>query len=201
MEETGLLAKILESALMIDQGRKWLDSEGIEYEGRISYRKGLALAGFVFNEIGNADFSELKMLMRAEHTFLGQELQFCASADTNAKTSLQTAIQEFDEAFSVLDVLYDAENYRIADKIFSMRKEFRYKGMPKDAFHVASAGHYQRITNILKAPGINLAEKELLEQRRANMAAAQSVYVEKQKEVLLCGAAEGKHGIKGVVYG
>ena len=169
---------------MIDQGRKWLDSDGIEYEGRISYRKGLALAALTFNEIGNADFAELKLLMQAEYIFLGQELQFCSSADTNAQTSLKTAIHEFDEAFVALDVLYNAENYKIADKIFSTRKEFRYKGMPKDAFHVACAGHYQRITNILKAPGINPSEKELLEQRRSNMAAAQSVYLEKQKAVL-----------------
>jgi hypothetical protein len=57
--------------------------------------------------------------------------------------------------------------------------------MPKDAFHVACSGHYQRITNSLKVSGINSAEKELLYQRRSNMTTAQSVYLEKQKKILL----------------
>jgi hypothetical protein len=175
---------VFESAFMIDQGRKWLNSDGLEHEGRISYHQGLALALLAFRQAQAAASTELKLLMRAEQTFLGQELQFCTPTDTNAKTSLKTAIREFDEGFAALDVLQDTENYTIADKILSTRQEFRYKSMPKDAFHVACAGHYQRITNILKAPGINLNEKELLEQRRSNMATAQSVYLEKQRAVL-----------------
>jgi hypothetical protein len=56
--------------------------------------------------------------------------------------------------------------------------------MPKDAFHVACAGHKARLDNILKSPGINLLEKELLKQRQANMITAQSVYLEMQKKLL-----------------
>jgi hypothetical protein len=63
--------------------------------------------------------------------------------------------------------LQNAETYILLEKVFSHRPEFRYKGMPKDAFHVACAGHILRIKNILKSPGINLVEKGLLEQRRS----------------------------------
>jgi hypothetical protein len=41
------------------------------------------------------------------------------------------------------------------------------------------------IDNILRSPGINLAEKMLLEQRFTNMITSQSVYLEKQKHIIL----------------
>ena len=127
----------------------------------------------------------MELLIIAEYTFLGQELELCVSADTNAITSLTKSVQEFDEAFLALDLLQNTGIYELLEKAFSHRHEFRYRGMPKDAFHVACGGHIVRIKNILKAPGINLAEKELLEQRRANIITAQSAYIEKQKKIVL----------------
>jgi hypothetical protein len=46
-----LLNSIYESVIYIDQGRKWLDIEGQAEEGRISYRKGLALALEAFQAV------------------------------------------------------------------------------------------------------------------------------------------------------
>ena len=43
--------------------------------------------------------------------------------------------------------------------------------------------------NVLRAPGINMKEKVVLQQRIANMTAAQKGYVEKQKKVLGTGWA------------
>ena len=185
MERTGLLAKIYDSALRIDQGRKWLDTDGLEHEGRINYRKGLALGLEAFREAHTHAAEDLHTLFIAEYTFLGQELEFCAAQDTKARTSLSKAIQEFDEAFLALEVLQNAEIYKAVEKTYSTRTEFRYKGMPKDAFHVACGGHRVRIENILKAPGINLLEKELLKQRQINMSAAQAAYAEMQNKILI----------------
>jgi hypothetical protein len=56
--------------------------------------------------------------------------------------------------------------------------------MPNDAFHVACKGHFTRLGNIIKAPGINRTEKELLRQRQSNLLTAQAVYLEKQKAAL-----------------
>jgi hypothetical protein len=56
--------------------------------------------------------------------------------------------------------------------------------MPKDALHVACSGHITRINNSLRTPGINLAEKALLEQRLSNIKTAQTVYLQKQEHVL-----------------
>lgn len=184
MDRAGFLDKILASATNIYEGRLGLDSDGGEHEGRINYQGGLALAMDAFTQIQTQSADDVDMFIVAEYTFLSQERQFCDPQDTKAITSLNKAIQEFDEAFLVLGVLQNAAIYRYLDKAFSHRPEFRYRKMPKDAFHVACAGHKARLDNILKAPGINLFEKELLKQRYANMATAQSAYWEKQKKII-----------------
>jgi hypothetical protein len=50
LEQIGLIAKIVDCTAEIDQGRKWLDTEGLEATGRTSYRNGLASAMDVFLE-------------------------------------------------------------------------------------------------------------------------------------------------------
>ena len=42
--------------------------------------------------------------------------------------------------------------------------------------------HRTRLQNILRSPGIDPIEKSLLKQRFANLATAQSGYIEKQKQ-------------------
>jgi predicted nucleic acid-binding protein len=184
LDKVGLSGKIYTSVTTIYQGRKWLDTEGLEGEGRISYKEGLALAIEAFRAVQECAADDLHTLFVAEYMFLAQELEFCAPREIKAITSLTKAIQEFDGAFLALEVLQNAEIYQFAEKTYSHRAEFRYKEMPKDAFHVACAGHKARIDNILRTPGINLTEKELLKQRYSNIVTAQSVYLEKQKKTL-----------------
>jgi len=49
---------------------------------------------------------------------------------------------------------------------------------------VACSSHCTRLKNILRSPGIDSIEKNLLKQRYANLAAAQKGYIEKQKKAL-----------------
>jgi len=59
--------------------------------------------------------------------------------------------------------------------------ERRVDGLPKDAFHIACRAHKTRIRNVLRAPGIDTIEKNLLKQRRANL----SVYGDGRMELEL----------------
>jgi hypothetical protein len=181
LDQTGFLDEIIASATNIYEGRRGLDTDGSEHEGRVNYRSSLAVALDTFQQVRMLPAEDLELLVLAEYTFLGQEHKYCDSRDTRALISLKKAIQEFDEAFLALGILQNAVIYQSVEKTYSTRAEFRYKGMPKDAFHVACAGHKARLDNMLKVPGINLAEKELLKQRYANMIRAQLVYWEKQK--------------------
>ena len=184
MDRTGLLRNVYDSVFNIDQGRKWLDTDGLEANGRVSYQGGLAIAMESFQAAQAYAVNDLQLLILAEQTFIMQELQFCDSADTDAQSSLEQANRSFDDALRSLEVVSDSLLYEGAEKTYPTHRKYRYKSMPKDAFHIACIAHRTRIGNILRAPGINMAEKALLSQRAANMKAAQDVYLEKQKKAL-----------------
>ncbi|MDR1204518.1 MAG: hypothetical protein LBL26_03430 [Peptococcaceae bacterium] len=184
MEQIGLIARIVDCAAEIDQGRKWLDTEGLEATGRTSYRNGLAYAMDVFLEAHFQAAKDLASLILSEKAFITQELQFCDPSDTQTSNSLTQAIQGLDDALLALEAVDSASAYYVADMTFPHRSKYRVKGMPKDSFHIACISHRTRIGNIIRSPGINLAEKKLLAQRTANLTVAQAAYLDKQKTAL-----------------
>jgi hypothetical protein len=188
MEKTGLLARVFDAAANIDKGRKGLRTDGGEHEGRISYETGLSIAMEAFQEAPSMRDAEILIL--AEYTFLAQEWEFCDAADTQAKASLTQAVQSFDDAFLALKAV-NGPAYRVAEQVIPHRKEHRVHGMPKDAYHIACIAHRTRINNVLRAPGINMTEKALLQQRFANLSAAQNAYLEQQQTILKDPHTEG----------
>ena len=184
LDKSGLLAEITRSVTLIDQGRKWLDTDGMEHEGRVNYRRGLETAMSLFQKAQVTASKNLELLVRAEYTFISQELMFCDDTDTQAKASLEQAISSFDDALRSLYAVEDYASYKVAEMTYPKGAKYRYKDMPKDAFHTACIAHRTRIGNFLRTPGTNLAEKQLFEQRSSNMASAQSAYLSKQKHAL-----------------
>jgi hypothetical protein len=123
-------------------------------------------------------------IILAEMTFLSQELEFCAKGDTDTRNSLTRALQAFRDSLRSIEAVEDAAGYKIAEKTHSTEPKKRVQGFPKDVFHQACGSHNTRLRNILRTPGVNMQEKALLKQRAANMKAAQSAYVEKQRKAL-----------------
>ena len=182
MDLIGLVDRITEATTYIDAGRKGFATKGKAEEGRISYEKGIAEAMDAFKEAQTA--GDPQSIILAEYTFLTQELQLCAKTDINTINSLVNAIQHFDDAFLVLKTVEEKALYHIVDSAIPHNKKYRIKGYPKDSFHIASGSHKTRIKNMLSTPGIDLIEKALLEQQKANLSTAQSSYVEKQKAAM-----------------
>jgi hypothetical protein len=120
----------------------------------------------------------------SEEAFVEQEFQFCNEQDTQARSSLAQALQSFNDAFLSLEAVEDAAGYKVADKTWPHNSKSRIQGFPKDAFHQACTAHRTRLNNVLRAPGINMIEKAVLQQRAVNMTAAQSAYIAKQKAAL-----------------
>jgi hypothetical protein len=182
LELHGLLNKITDATIHIDSGRKGLATKGKTEKGRISYEKGIYRAMLAFNEAH--DSADPLALILSEYTFITQELQLTQKSDTATISSLNKAIQAFDDAFLALKSVEDV-GYKMADMAIPHNSKHRVKGgYPNDAYHIACKSHKTRIQNILKAPGINPIEKELLKQRRKNLDTAQSAYIEKQKLAL-----------------
>ena len=183
LDLAGLLSNIYEAAIGIDSGRKGFATKGKAEEGRILFEDGIAKALSIFQK---AQITyDPQTLILAEYTFITQDLQFCLNTDKETLNSLTKAIQSFDDAFLALQVVENSVNYKEAEKTHPHRKENRVKGFPKDSFHIACISHKTRLNNVIRSPGIDPIEKDLLKQRLINLTTAQNGYIEKQKRALL----------------
>jgi hypothetical protein len=182
MDLTGLLDNIISGMRNIDRGRKGFATDGEEHQGRLNYEDGISTASNAFAEARATGSPQTMML--AEDAFVEQEFQFCSEQDTQTRGSLQAALQSFDDAFLSIEAVEDTAGYKVADKTWPHNPKNRIQGFPKDAFHQAAIAHRTRLNNILRTPGINMIEKAVLEQRAANMTAAQNAYIQKQKTAL-----------------
>ena len=177
----GLASRITRAAIYIDAGRKGFAIRGKEQEGRVSYEDGIAEAMTAFQEAQIS--ADPKTIFLLEYTFITQELYLCDKSDKDTINSLTNAIHSFDDAFLSLEVVEGAV-YIEAEKTYPHHKDYRISGFPKDSFHIACGSHKTRIKNILRSPGIDPIEKELMQQRLANLSTAQGGYIEKQKKAL-----------------
>jgi hypothetical protein len=135
MDTAGLISSVLRGTHNIDMGRRGLATDGSEHEGRILYENGISTALVVFLEAQASNDPEAIVLV--EYAFLGQELQFCDDADTDTKSSLTQAIQNFDDALRCLKTVENADGYRCAETTHLTQSKYRIQGLPKDAFHLA----------------------------------------------------------------
>jgi hypothetical protein len=177
------LARISRAATNIDAGRKGFATRGKAEEGRIFYEEGIAEALSAFKEAQAT--ADPQTMILAEYAFLTQELQFCGVSDKDSFSSLTQAIQSFDDAFFALKTVEDSTLYKGADTTYPHHKKYRVGGFPKDSFHIACGSHKTRLQNILRSPGIDQIEKDLLKQRLANLPTAQDSYIEKQKKAIV----------------
>jgi hypothetical protein len=182
MDPAGLINKIFQAVVNIDFGRKGLAADGEEHDGRVHYEDGIYTALSAFKEAQAS--ADPQTLILAELAFLQQELQFCHEADTDTKSSLTQAIHSFEDALRSLEVVENAILYQGAEKTWPASPKYRVQGFPKDAFHLACIAHRTRLRNVLRAPGINMIEKAVLNQRTSNMTSAQGGYIEKQKKAI-----------------
>lgn len=67
MERIGLLNDISDSAEDIYQGRSWLDTDGQEHNGRLSYNRGLSQAMDIFRQVQSLVADDLEIVLLTEH--------------------------------------------------------------------------------------------------------------------------------------
>jgi hypothetical protein len=182
MDMTGLIARIFTATAYIDNGRKGLDTDGQEHEGRLSYEVGISSAFEIFQEVQT--IGDPQTFVLSEEAFLQQELYFCDEADNTTKSSLTKAIQDFEDALRCLKTVEDPAAYRAVETAFPTDTKNRVKTFPRDAVHQACSAHWTRLQNSLRTPGINMKEKAVLTQRAANMKIVQISYIEKQRKAL-----------------
>jgi len=179
LDPTGFVTRITVAMDSINYGRRAYAVKGKESEGRVIYEDGIAAAMSVFKEAYT--IGDPFILLTVEYTLLILEKQFCSKSDKATINSLTKATASFDDAFLALKTV-DDPCYTATETTFPHDRNYRYKGYPKDAYHIAFASHKTRLQNFLRTPGFDPIEKELLRQRIDNIPAAHSGYVEKQKK-------------------
>jgi len=177
MDPIGLVSRINAAMRKIDYGRRAYAVKGKADEGRAIYENGIAEAIAVFKEA--CTIGDPHILLLIEYTLLILERQFCNKSDKATITSLNKAVAGFDDAFLALKAS-ENPHYTLSDDMFPHDTNYRYKEYPKDAYHIAFASHKARLQNFLRTPGFDPIEKELLQQRIANIPIAHDAYLEKQ---------------------
>jgi len=181
LDPTGLTLDISNAVINIVLGRKGFATRGKAEEGRLSFERGISASLLLFQQ-AQATADPL-ILLFAEFAFISQELALCDKSDTDTINSLTRAVRFFNDAFLALKAI-DGLHYEAVEQAIPHDTDYRYKGYPLDAYHIACHNHKTRLKNILKVPGVDPIEKALLKQRLANMSTAQTAYVERQKKAL-----------------
>ena len=182
MAKITLPNRAVQAVVYINAGRIGLFTPGGESEGRILWQGGINRALTVFQETQLT--ADPRIILLVEIAFLEQELNFADESDKKTITSLTAAIQSFKNAIACLKIVEKPESYKNAEITFPDDDKFRIKTYPKDAMHFACSAHWTRLQNIIRAPGVNMQEKAVLEQRAANMKTAQTYYMKKQQKAL-----------------
>ncbi|MDR1787465.1 MAG: hypothetical protein LBR16_03335 [Treponema sp.] len=166
----------------IAQGRLGMETEGEASKGVAVFAKGIAAAAELYTEVIASKDPELMIL--AEYTYMSEELKHAEAGESGAEASAAAAIQSFDDALLVLKTVENPAVYEGAEQAFPHYGQWRCKGFPRDAFHVACIAHKTRIKNGLSRFGVNRRDRTLAELRIAMLNAAQDGYLEKQKKAL-----------------
>jgi hypothetical protein len=182
MEKHGLNINIARAAARIARGRRGLEIPGKTEAGHFDFQTGHAIAMRTFQEaVASGD---VDLVMLAENLFVSQELAESKGDEPEATASAEAALQSFDDAFLVLQIVDDPAVYRGVELGFPHRGQWRYKDLPRDAFHVAVIAHKTRLKNGLSRIGLPKLDRELAKTRIAALGAIQQVYCAKQQAAL-----------------
>jgi len=187
LDPTGLTDRMADAVELIANGRIELRTQGKAENGRISFHDGIRFAAEIFTE-ARASRDPYLMLL-AEYVYIGQELAGSRPEEKEARSSCEAAMQDFDDAFNCLKLVNTSAAYQNVELSHPHRAKYRYKSMPKDAFHIAYMDNRTRVKNSLRKIGFDPDEQALLEIRISVINTAQAVYWEKQQAALSTTAA------------
>jgi hypothetical protein len=105
------------------------------------------------------------------------ELSASQGSEPVAVSSAQSAVRKFEEGLAALEAVGNPQRYEAVHTVLSTEPSFRYKGMPKDAFHVACMSDIARVRNGLSRMGLSKEDKAIAHKRIAVMNGAQNAYL------------------------
>ena len=175
MEKTGFLRKALNRA-----NRDWESYHQKENTPEaISFRDGLKKTLEFLNEVGKSGSPDI--ILGVEKILLLQERETYANSPEmmNSVKPALADLEDANKAFAL--VTNDHTGYAKATAAFSSKD--KEKGLPLDACRKFIRSHTARLTNRLRGVS-SVPEKNILRQRKINLATANKQYKDLQREAL-----------------
>jgi hypothetical protein len=172
--------RIANRALTIARGRDYINKLGHEEMGVVIVRKGVAMAIDVFKEAKAT--KDVKVILQAELTFIGQELLNCNNSFTRG--SLEKAETNITDALNSYSILSETASYPDAEQTHSTSPKYRIKSAPRDAFHNGCESHMTRLRNTVKSTEIPDVTRELYQLRIDCLKEAKEIYIKMQHTTL-----------------
>jgi hypothetical protein len=185
MEKNSLLIDISYAVRLIEQGRRKHFVTGQAEEGLSDFKDGSAALHQTFTSA--LATKDLELILSAEYYFLEAGIEEGAPDEVFAKGSAEAGLEVIEDALLALKAVADSTMYKGVDLAYPHhdKKKWRYKDMPKDAFHVFCASHKSRLQNGLTRFGVSQIGRELITLRFDTISAIEEIYCEMQRQALL----------------
>jgi hypothetical protein len=185
MVQTGfnkLLRDLAKATAQIDFGRKALHTEGYAEIGRVAFAAGIANALATFKAI--QAILAPQAIIPAEKIYLQQDIEFCDPEDKFTIKSLMRSLNYLSDALRAIEIVKLPVAYQNAEATHTTEKRDKRGGVPKDVMHTACKINSDRLDRNNRTPGLTMIEKELIKQRKANLATGLISYISMQQEAL-----------------
>jgi hypothetical protein len=169
----------------IEEGRTKHFTPGQAEEGLAAFMEGSALLKQSFLDAKAT--GDIETILRAEYDFLSNAIIEGDSDETFAKSSAEAGLEVIEDALNALKALALGDAYKAVDLAYPRhdKRAWRFKDMPKDAFHVFCASHKSRLQNGLSRFGVSKIDRELVKLRIDTINAIEEIYCERQRQTLV----------------
>ena len=144
---------------------------------KVRTSRSLLLA--LLHEVGQQN---IDTILAVEQIFLTMEREYLPEAPIRI-SSLDKAIEELDATLDMLSIVRIKDEYQIADRCFSLKKNRKYKNLPYDQAQQFFESQKTRVSNIERA-SLDEGDRELLAAREANLEQARQQYTTLQQQAL-----------------
>jgi hypothetical protein len=185
MDAISLSTRILSAEHLIVEGRVKHFTEGSEADGLREFKDGCAILKDTFTAARASN--DLSLILQAEFMFLTAEIAEGSDDEPLAKASAEAGLEVIEDAFRALQAVALGNAYKAVDLAYPLhdKRKWRYKGCPKDAFHVFCESHIARLNNGLKRYGVSPIDRDLIEFRTATIKALEEIYCGMQRKALV----------------
>jgi hypothetical protein len=184
LAKNGSSIDIENAVTLIEEGRRLHFVEDTAVQGLKRFKEGNYLLKKAFLDAKATN--DLEVILNAEYDFLAAEIAMGDPDETLAKGSAEAGIEVIEDALNALKALALGNAYKAVDLAYPHhdKRSWRYKDMPKDAFHVFCASHKSRLQNGLKRYGVSTIDRDLITMRVDTISAIEEAYCAMQRQIL-----------------